>query len=251
MKKLPILLILLAAAAAILATLGFSYGLALAKLPAIAAAALVVTAIAAQLVSKRAPVFYRYAARITAVFACAAIAMCGVASGQIISRYFDDEVPDDTAVIVLGCGLSQKDQTSPSLMLYGRLQAAESYLRENPEAKVILSGGQGPGEKISEAESMYRYFEARGFDMTNIFREDQSKSTEENIAFSVELAKREGISLENGIAIVTDGFHQYRAHSHAHTLGLETYSVSARAPVALQAFYWAREIPGIIVQSWI
>lgn len=251
MKKLPVFLFIAAAAVAALAAAGLLYGLSLAKLPAAAAIALVALAIAAQLLSKRAPNFYRVAARITAVVACVGIIMCTVASTQILSCYFDDDAPSDAAVIVLGCGLSQTDQTSPSLMLYGRLRAAEEYILKNPDARVILSGGQGSNEKISEAEAMYRYFERRGFDMTNFFREDRSSNTEENLTFSVELALLEGVGLENGVVIVTDGFHQYRAHMHAQSLGLETYTVSARAPVALQAFYWAREIPGIIIQSWI
>ena len=250
MKKLPLLLILIAVALAIIAVAAFMYGLMLAALPAVAATALILLAIAAQLLSKRAPGFYKVASRIVASVTCVVIAMCTVASVQILSCYFDDEVPENAVVIVLGCGLSQIDQTSPSLMLYGRLRAAEAYMRANPNAVVILSGGQGDNEKISEAEAMYRYFESQGTDMTNIYMESRSHNTEQNLTYSAELARAEGLDLTGGVAIVTDGFHQYRAHKHAHWLGLETYTVSSRAPVALQVFYWAREIPGIITQSW-
>ena len=250
MKKLPIFLVIIAGALALIAAAGLSYGLSLAVLPAIAAIALVVAAVIAQILSGRLPRFYKVASRITASLLCIAVALCAIASAQIFSKYFDDEIPENTVVIVLGCGLSQTDQISPSLMLYGRLRAADKYISANPDAVIILSGGQGANERISEAAAMYRYFESRGVDMTNIYMEDESSNTEQNLAYSFELARAEGIDLANGVAIVTDGFHQFRAHRHAHSLGLEAYTVSANAPVALQIFYWAREIPGIITQSW-
>ena len=249
-KKLPVLLIVIAAALALIAAAGLSYGLSLAILPAIASGSLAVSAAAAQILSTRAPRFYKVASRIAAIILCCAIAMCAVASAQIFSCYFNDDVPDGAVVIVLGCGLSQYDQTSPSTMLYGRLRVAERHIRVNPDSIVILSGGQGDNEKISEAEAMRRYFESRDIDMAGIYLEEHSSNTEQNIAYSVELAQREGIDLTGGVVIVTDGFHQYRAHKHAHSLGLKTYTVSAEAPTALQIFYWAREIPGIITQVW-
>jgi len=246
MKKLPVLLIVIAVAFGALAVAGLLYGLALAILPVAAAGAFFTFAVAAQILSVKAPRFYKPFARVTAVVLSLAVVMCAVASGLIFTCYFDDEVPDNTTAIVLGCGLSQHDQTSPSLMLSRRLRAAEAYMLANPGAAVILSGGQGANEKISEAEAMYRYFEARGFDMSNIFMENKSVSTGENIAFSAELAETEGIDLSGGVVIVTDGFHQFRAQRHARSLGLTAFTVASQAPVALQIFYWAREIPGIV-----
>jgi len=250
MKKLSVLLLLIAVLLGSIAAAGFMYGLALAVLPAFAAGIFVLLTIAAQILSAKAPGLYKVLSRITAAILCVALVMCAVASVQIATCYFDDEVPENTTAIVLGCGLSQRDQTSPSLMLHGRLRAAEKYLQANPEAVLILSGGQGADEKISEAEAMYRYFESRDYDMMNIYKEDGSSSTEQNINYSIELALREGLDLTGGVVIVTDGFHQYRAHKHAHALGHETFTVSAKAPVSLRIFYWVREIPGVILQSW-
>ena len=52
------------------------------------------------------------------------------------------------AVIVLGCGVRGE---RVSLTLARRLDAALAYLEENPKAYVVVSGGQGAGEDISEA----------------------------------------------------------------------------------------------------
>jgi uncharacterized SAM-binding protein YcdF (DUF218 family) len=64
------------------------------------------------------------------------------------------------------------------------------------------------------------------------------------------------VLLENGldagdVIIVTDGFHQFRARHIAAGLGMAAHSVSSRAPFGLVVFFWAREIPGIILQVWL
>ncbi|MCI8889140.1 MAG: YdcF family protein, partial [Hungatella sp.] len=47
--------------------------------------------------------------------------------------------------------------------------------------RAILSGGQGKGEDITEAEAMYRYLKARGIDAGRLIREKESVSTWENL----------------------------------------------------------------------
>ncbi|MDR0839445.1 MAG: YdcF family protein [Oscillospiraceae bacterium] len=253
MKKLPVLLAVLAVGLGLIAAAGLGYGLGLAVLPAIAAAAVVVAAVAFQLLSRRAPRFYKVAARVTASLVCAALLACAVASAQIISRYYDDaDIPEDAAVIVLGCGLSPVDHTLPSVMLAGRLRAAETYIKAHPGCDVILSGGQGPNERVSEAEAMRRWLDARGGDMSRVFLEDGSSSTGENLEFSIALARENGIDLSLGVVIVTDGFHEFRAQRLAKQLGLTPYTASSRTPYfALKAFYWAREIAAIMFQVWL
>ena len=70
------------------------------------------------------------------------------------------------------------------LTLARRLDAALAYLEENPKAYVVVSGGQGAGEDISEAEAMRRYLAARGIEESRILMEDKSMSTLENFLFS-------------------------------------------------------------------
>ena len=54
-------------------------------------------------------------------------------------------------IIVLGAGL--KGDT-PSLALERRLEKAAEYMNKNGNAIAIVSGGQGKGETISEAQAM-------------------------------------------------------------------------------------------------
>ena len=62
----------------------------------------------------------------------------------------DTETPCDY-IIVLGAGVNG---TVPSMSLQDRIDAAYDYLAANPGCIGILSGGQGPGEDISEAQCM-------------------------------------------------------------------------------------------------
>ena len=62
-------------------------------------------------------------------------------------------------VIVLGCKVNG---STPSLMLVRRLDVAYDYLVENESAVVIVTGGRGADEDISEAEAMTIYLMQKG-----------------------------------------------------------------------------------------
>lgn len=152
--------------------------------------------------------------------------------------YFSKKEPEENAtVVVLGC---QVRGTVPSLMLSKRINAAYDYLTLHPEAKCIVSGGQGNGEAISEAQCMYENLVAMGIGADRIYREDRSVNTGENIRFSAEIIRREHLSEK--LAIVTDGFHEMRAAIIASRLGYECGAVSARTPTYLSANFVTREI---------
>lgn len=84
----------------------------------------------------------------------------GVVEGLLLSRgrQENDALPAD-AVILLGAGVNGE---TPSLILRSRVTKAAEYLRAHPETPAILSGGQGPGEEISEAECMRRELTRQG-----------------------------------------------------------------------------------------
>jgi uncharacterized SAM-binding protein YcdF (DUF218 family) len=136
-------------------------------------------------------------------------------------------------------------------MLTLRLEAAEGYISQHPDAPVILSGGQGADELVSEAEAMRRWFEVRGYDMTRFYTEDRSRNTEANLLYSAAVSNENNLSANGDAVIVTDGFHQYRAHYFAKRSGFRPYAVVSYAPAHLQAYYWLREIAAIIVQVWV
>lgn len=155
------------------------------------------------------------------------------------------EPPSDATLIVLGCAVYGE---TPSLVLRLRIEAAEEFLKENPEAKAVLSGGQGEGEDISEAFCMFRELTDKGIEPERLFMEDKSTNTRENIAFSHEIIEKEGLS-EN-IAVVSNNFHLYRATLSVEELGYTCDTVSAFTPYTLLPTYVMREFMGILAQ-WV
>lgn len=146
-------------------------------------------------------------------------------------------------VIVLGC---QVTGNSPSIMLNERINACYEYLTAAPDSTVILSGGQGSDERISEAECMYRALTKRGISGDRLIKEDKSTSTRENLLFSKKIIQDENLS--EHILIITSGFHCYRATYFASKLGLQPDTYSAKTHWYLLPTFYMREICAIIAQ---
>ncbi len=159
-----------------------------------------------------------------------------LSSLMIKEIYNAPKQPD--AVIVLGCRVEKSGK--PSLMLRRRIEAAYGYLAENEDLICVTAGGQGEDEPVSEAKVMKDALVEMGISEDRILIEDGSESTEENIAFSVELLSEMGIEAKE-IVLVTDGFHLYRASLMAEKAGIETTSVCAATPWYMVPSYWFRE----------
>ena len=144
---------------------------------------------------------------------------------------------------VLGCKVYGE---RPSIALEERLKAALTYLNANPDSACIVSGGQGADETISEAECMYLYLVKNGIASKRIYKEDQSTTTRENLAFSYEIIKEQG--LNEKIAIATNNYHEYRAGKVAEGLGLEYGAVSGDTALWLLPTYYARELLAILYE---
>ena len=150
--------------------------------------------------------------------------------------------PDGSeTLIILGCEIIGK---KPSLMQVERLQAGSRYLTQHPEASVICSGGRGKKELISEAEAMKRWLCARGIDPDRIYLEDKSETTAENIRFSAEIMKQEGLPMK--AAICSNEFHLYRAFMIASKPGIECRAVPAPTAWWLFPTFTVRELYAIL-----
>lgn len=144
----------------------------------------------------------------------------------------------EDVLIVLGCGVNGEQ---PTLPLLKRLETAVEYLNKNQTAAVIVTGGRGPQEDITEAEAMTRYLVANGISEERILREEHSTSTSENYKFSKEiLDKKFG---EYTTATITNTFHIYRAKRLAKLAGIETTTLHADTP-------WY-SVPVMYVREWL
>ncbi|WMZ87538.1 YdcF family protein [Staphylococcus pseudintermedius] len=84
-------------------------------------------------------------------------------------------------IIVLGAGIYTEAVTP---MLKARLDRAIALSRQLEKVHIIVSGGQGPDEPISEALAMQRYLIQQGIAPKQITMEDQSTNTRQNIYYS-------------------------------------------------------------------
>lgn len=116
-------------------------------------------------------------------------------------------------IIVLGAGIKGK-QVTP--LLAGRIDKGIELLKYNPNAKLILSGGMGPGEDIPEGVAMATYAKDKGVSDERIIVEDKSKNTYENLLFSAKLIDKENSKL----ALVTTSYHVFRALVFAKKLNM-------------------------------
>jgi membrane protein len=116
-------------------------------------------------------------------------------------------------IIVLGAGIKGK-QVTP--LLASRIDKGIELLKYNPNAKLILSGGMGPGEDIPEGVAMADYAKQNGVYEEKIIIEDKSKNTYENLLFSSKLMDKENPK----IALVTTSYHVFRALVFAKKLNI-------------------------------
>lgn len=169
------------------------------------------------------------------------------------------EYPPPKVMVVFGC---QMRRDGPSVLLRDRLDTALAYWESHKDIKIVVTGGKGDDEHVSEAQGMYDYLTARGVDGDSIYMEDQSRNTWQNVNYTFALMEREGWNLTDDVLLVSSGFHLARiellwARARAQALRGETYGgqyVStlaapvSHAPSAVQMFF--RE-PLALVKSFL
>lgn len=151
------------------------------------------------------------------IFVCLVLVVL-LSFGSFLGVYGGKDNADYTekTVIVLGCGIRGE---RVSVGLAKRLNKAAEYHKRNPDAIIIVSGGQGPQEDISEALAMKRYLIDKGIDENKIIMEDKSTSTITNFKYSHEIMKDMDLP-DDSVVFVTNGYHVYRSSCYAKKEGL-------------------------------
>lgn len=146
-------------------------------------------------------------------------------------------------IIVLGAGVIGARVTP---LLAARINRGIELLHYNPDAVLIMSGGQGPGEDIAEGEAMARYAEQKGVNLEKIIVEGKSRSTEENLSFSRELMDRD----RPRVIVVTTAYHVFRALLLARHQGLKCVGFGAKTKWYFTLNALIREFIGYLHLTW-
>ncbi|WP_397386487.1 YdcF family protein [Paenibacillus terrigena] len=153
------------------------------------------------------------------------------------SRYNQD------FIIVLGSGLI-RNQVPP--LLANRInKAIEFYHKQEAVTSppiIILSGGKGSDENLSEAEAMQAYAVDKGIPIEYTIKEDQSTNTYENMLFSKKIMDDLRGSSYNSI-FSTNNFHLFRAGMYARLAGLSSHGIGAKTAL----YYW----PNAMIREYI
>ena len=171
--------------------------------------------------------------------------------GSLMLRSIDrGEHGDYDTLIVLGAAVHGEKVT---WVLSNRLDTAYDYAVQHPGTTLVVSGGQGDGESVTEASAMAKYLAAKGIDPGRILMEDRAESTAENFAFSKTVID-ERLGPDASIGFVTTRFHVYRAGRVAQKGGIPARGIGAPDVWYLAINNFLRECVGICwytVKGWI
>lgn len=156
-----------------------------------------------------------------------------------------DSVPSQVDyLIILGAGLNG-DQLSWTL--WERVDKGLRILQDNKEMKVVVSGGQGPGEWITEAEAMQRYLVEQGITKERILKEETSTSTMENFRYSrVLLEQQPNYDPTEPVFVITNDFHMLRSKLLARRNGINPVGVPSPTPWYLRPNVYLREYFAVV-----
>ena len=147
-----------------------------------------------------------------------------ICQGCILSKFFSNGKPGADYIIVLG---AQMREWGPSVVYKARLDSAIKYLKENPDTKVVVTGGKGSNESISEGDGGKDYLLQQGILENRIIVENKSLDTDENIKNALSLIE---ITDTMTIGVVTNNFHVFRGvliakrYTDAEVMGIAAFT---------------------------
>ncbi|NMB33292.1 MAG: DUF218 domain-containing protein [Clostridium sp.] len=178
------------------------------------------------------------------IFICAVFILSFVLiEGLIILSSASDNNVEVDYLIILGTGL-RGDEIPQTFK--NRLDQGLKYLNDNPDIMVVVSGGQGPGESISEAEAMRRYLTDNGVDEDRIILEDKSTSTAENMKYTANILENLTGRQDYRVMIATNEFHLFRSKILAKHNGFTPYGISASTTPYIMPNSFIREYFAVV-----
>ena len=213
-------------------------------LPGLAGSALIAAAVLAHHYNiNQAPARSRRMLTVLAVTLLLGLIPLLAIEGLIAASAFPGRAAPSRWLLVLGAGLRGG---TPSLTLQQRLNTALEHLQENPGVQAILSGGQGRGETMSEAEAMSRFLLGHGIATNRLIKEERSTSTFENLRFCKDILDAKGLDSGETVDVISSDFHLFRVKFLAKRAGLSVHTISAPSPWYLLPNTCMREFFAVI-----
>jgi uncharacterized SAM-binding protein YcdF (DUF218 family) len=161
----------------------------------------------------------------------ARIGLLGILGGAIVTAYAVariwqqgevDEARPAGAIVVLGA--AQYDGR-PSQVFSARLDHATALYARGLAPYFVVTGGNRPGDRTTEAAVARAYAIARGIPADRILVEDQARTTLESMRGVARILRREGI---DDAVFVSDPTHMLRVLRMAADEGIRAYGSPTR-----------------------
>jgi uncharacterized SAM-binding protein YcdF (DUF218 family) len=151
----------------------------------------------------------------------------GIVTYFVLRQSQHDHTQTADAAIVLGAAVWVGN---PSPVLKARLDHALALYQQKTVATIIVTGGTGNGDNMSEAAAGASYLENLGVPATAILQENSGRSTYQSLSAAAALAKTNNI---HSVLLVSDPFHMLRSLKMAGDLGFTAYpSPTTTSPIS-------------------
>ena len=186
----------------------------------------------------------KLALKVAAVLVAAAVLSVGVTFVQVWRAARDDQARPAQAIVVFG---TAQYNGVPSPVLAARLDHAIELFRKGLAPVIVVTGGNQPGDRFTEATASANYLIERGVPDEDVLREVSGTSSWQSLAAAANFLGERDIS---EVLLVSDPFHSYRIRAMASELGLEGHSSPTRtSPIQglSEARYMVRETVAVAV----
>jgi uncharacterized SAM-binding protein YcdF (DUF218 family) len=155
---------------------------------------------------------------------------------QVWSTGRGDQARPVDAIVVMGA--AQYDGV-PSPQLAARLDHVVELWPQGLAPLVVVTGGNQPGDRFTEAEASANYLVERGVPSDAIVQETVGHNTYESLQGAADLLAERGLSR---VLIVTDPYHSLRSRLIAEDAGLTAYVSPTPTSVVTGGESFGREL---------
>ncbi len=186
----------------------------------------------------------KLAVKVAAGLAAAIVLYLAVTFVQVWRAARADQARPAEAIVVFG---TAQYNGVPSPVLAARLDHAIELYRKGLAPVIVVTGGNQPGDRFTEATASANYLITRGVPDEHVLREVSGTSSWQSLAAAATFLGDREIT---DVLLVSDPFHSLRIRAMASELGLEAHSSPTRtSPIrgTTEARYMVRETVAVAV----
>ena len=171
------------------------------------------------------------AAQVLAMIMCVGSLYVGLTVFEVWRVGHTQSTTQVDAIVVMGA--AQYDGV-PSPLLKARLMHALDLWKQKVAPRIVLTGGNKPGDRFTEASASAIFLRQQGVPQEDLLQESASRSTYEALRNMRDLVKNDSNFIEiEHIVIVTDPYHELRSRLTAKEWGFDAFTSSTpNSPIA-------------------